>query len=199
MKKKLISAVMAAAMAASVLAGCGSSSSGADQAKTDAAEESTDAAEEEEAVPDENGVYQADGYTYGSKFYSEEPVTYTMFFNDNDAYPIQDSWSEEGGVFWAIEQATNVHLDITIVNNADYAQKVSLAINSGEAPMIIPKIYSETSYVNGGGVVPVSDYVKYMPNYTNFYNEYNMEDDVNTLRQEDGKYYRLPGLKETAL
>ena len=34
MKKKLISAVMAAAMAASVLAGCGSSSSGADQAKT---------------------------------------------------------------------------------------------------------------------------------------------------------------------
>lgn len=82
---------MAAAMAASVLAGCGSSSSSSDQAKTDVAEESTDAAEEEEAVPDENGVYQADGYTYGSKFYSEEPVTYTMFFNDNDAYPIQDS------------------------------------------------------------------------------------------------------------
>lgn len=126
MKKKLISAVLAATMAASMLAGCGSSSSSSDSAaSTDAAAESS-AETVEEAVADENGVYQADGYTYGSQFYSEEPVTYTMFFNDNDAYPIQDAWSEEGGVFWAIEQATNVHLDLTIVNNADYSQKVSL-------------------------------------------------------------------------
>ncbi len=200
MKKKLISAVLAATMAASMLAGCGSSSSSSDSAaSTDAAATDSSAETVEEAVADENGVYQADGYTYGSQFYSEEPVTYTMFFNDNDAYPIQDAWSEEGGIFWAIEQATNVHLDLTIVNNADYSQKVSLAINSGEAPMIIPKVYDESSYVNGGGVVAVSDYVQYMPNYTSFYNDYNMEADVNTLKQEDGKYYRLPGLKETSL
>ncbi len=197
MKKRLISAVLAAMMAAAMLTGCGGSSS-SDSAASDAAVETT-AETVEEATADENGVYQADGYTYGTQFYSEEPVTYTMFFNDNDAYPLLDSWSEEGGIFYEIEKATNVHLDATIVNNADYAQKVSLAINSGEAPMIIPKIYDEKSYVNGGGVVAVSDYVQYMPNYTNFYNEYNMEEDVNTLLQEDGKYYRLPGMKETSL
>ena len=38
-----------------------------------------------------------------------------------------------------------------------------------------------------------------MPNYSNFVEEYNMQDDLATITQADGKYYRLPGLKETAL
>lgn len=144
--------------------------------------------------------YNADlGYTYGSTFYSDEPVTYTMFFNDNDAYPIQDSWYEEGGIFDAITKATNVNLDITVVNNASYSDKVSLAIASGESPYIIPKMYSETAYVTGGGIVAVSDYAQYMPNYTGMIEDYGLEAEVGTLLQEDGKYYRLPGLKETAL
>lgn len=196
MKKKFLSIILATTMAATVLTGCGSSSS--DSSSDDSSESSTEETVEE-AVADENGVYQADGYTYGSSFWSDEPVTYTMFFNDNDAYPIKDSWSEEGGIFSEITEATNVTLDITIVNNADYTDKVSLAINSGEAPYIIPKVYDESAYVNGGGVVAVSDYTQYMPNYTNFYETYDMEDDVATIVQEDGKYYRLPGLKETAL
>lgn len=196
MKKKFLSIILATTMVATVLTGCGSSSS--DSSSDDSSESSTEETVEE-AVADENGVYQADGYTYGSSFWSDEPVTYTMFFNDNDAYPIKDSWSEEGGIFSEITEATNVTLDITIVNNADYTDKVSLAINSGEAPYIIPKVYDESAYVNGGGVVAVSDYTQYMPNYTNFYETYDMGDDVATIVQEDGKYYRLPGLKETAL
>ena len=74
-----------------------------------------------------------------------------------------------------------------------------MAVSSGTSPYIIPKIYSETAYVTGGGVVPVSDYVQYMPNYSNFVEEYNMQDDLATITQADGKYYRLPGLKETSL
>ena len=37
------------------------------------------------------------------------------------------------------------------------------------------------------------------PNYSNFVEEYNMQDDLATITQADGKYYRLPGLKETSL
>lgn len=37
-----------------------------------------------------------------------------------------------------------------------------------------------------------------MPNYSNFVEEYNMQDDLATITQADGKYYRLPGLKETS-
>lgn len=145
-----------------------------------------------------NGTREELGYEYGDHFYSDEPVTYTMYFNDNPAYPITDKWMTDG-VFAAIREATNVTLDITIVDNANYNDRVTLAVSSGEAPYIIPKIYSEQPYVNGGGVVAVSDYAKYMPNYSSFITDYSMQADVESIMQADGKYYRLPGLKETCL
>ena len=204
--KKFLSLLLALAMILA-LAACGSSDSGSgdsgEEADNTASTVDPAAVEEASSGDTDNGdgsfYNEALGYTYGTKFYSDEPVTYTMFFNDNDAYPITDEWSAEGGIFWAIEQATNVHLDIQIVNNASYNDKVTLAVSSGEAPYIIPKIYNEKPFVNGGGIVPVSDYTPYMPNFTNFYNAYDLSADVDTIRQDDGKFYRLPGMKETAL
>lgn len=204
--KKFLSLLLALAMILA-LAACGSTDSGSGDSgeEEDNTASTVDPAAVEEASAEDtdngDGSYynEALGYTYGTKFYSDEPVTYTMFFNDNDAYPITDEWSAEGGIFWAIEQATNVHLDIQIVNNASYNDKVTLAVSSGEAPYIIPKIYNEQPFVNGGGIVAVSDYTPYMPNFTNFYNAYDLSADVDTIRQDDGKFYRLPGMKETAL
>lgn len=208
-RKKIVSLLLALVMVVS-LAACGggnkSSGSGGDDSANNGGSITTgdtdavkDASKDDTDNGDGSFYNEALGYTYGTKFYSDEPVEYTMFFNDNDAYPITDEWQSDGGVFAEIEKATNVHLNITIVNNASYNDKVSLAISSGETPYIIPKIYSETAYVNGGGIVPVSDYTKYMPNFTNFYNTYNMEPDLATIRQQDGKFYRLPGMKETSL
>lgn len=181
--KKLMSLLLATGMVLS-MAACGQSGS---------------SAATNEGSTTETAVSDADlDYEYGEHFWSEEPVTYTMFFNDNPAYPMTDAWQTEG-IFKAIEEATNVHLELTIVDNSNYTDKVSLAVSSGEAPYIIPKIYSETAYVSGGGVVPVSDYVQYMPNYSAFVENYNMQADLDTITQSDGKYYRLPGLKETCL
>ncbi|HJC25089.1 MAG TPA: extracellular solute-binding protein [Candidatus Eisenbergiella merdavium] len=202
--KKLLSFLLAAATL--TLTACGSST-----ASTESASSSGDSGSAQEAqtaedasagdVDNGDGSYynEALGYTYGTTFHSDEPITYTMFFNDNDAYPYKDSWAQDGGIFAEIAAATNVTLDITIVNNASYSDKVSLAISSGTAPYIIPKMYSETAYVTGGGIVPVSDYIQYMPNYTGMIETYDLQTEVDTLLQEDGKYYRLPGLKETAL
>ena len=111
---------------------------------------------------------------------------------------MQDTWKTEG-IFKDIEDVTNVHLDITSYDSGDYGQKVNLAINSGSATYIIPKIYSEDQYVAGGGVVAVSDYTQYMPNFTAFVNKYNMGPDLDTIRQSDGKFYRLPGMHQAAL
>ena len=183
--KKALSLLLATGMVFS-LAACGGSTG-------DTTAESGSAATTEAAVSDEDLDYE-----YGDHFYSEEPVTYTMMFNDNPAYPMKDTWQTEG-IFKAIEEATNVHLDLTIVDNANYTDKVSLAVSSGDSPYIIPKIYDEKAYVTGGGVVPVSDYVQYMPNYSAFVEEYSMQPDLETITQSDGKYYRLPGLKETCL
>lgn len=151
--KKLTSLVLAAGMVLS-LAACGGSgsSTAASTTNTDGSTATTDT-----AAADESNL----GYEYGEHFHSDEPVTYTMFFNDNPAYPMNDKWINEG-VFKAIEEATNVHLELTVVDNSNYTDKVSLAVSSGTSPYIIPKIYSETAYVTGGGVVPVSDYVQYL-------------------------------------
>ena len=183
--KKALSLLLATGMVFS-LAACGGSTG-------ETTAESGSASTTEAAVSDEDLDYE-----YGDHFYSEEPVTYTMMFNDNPAYPMKDTWQTEG-IFKAIEEATNVHLELTIVDNANYTDKVSLAVSSGDSPYIIPKIYDEKAYVTGGGVVPVSDYVQYMPNYSAFVEEYSMQPDLETITQSDGKYYRLPGLKETCL
>lgn len=183
--KKALSLLLATGMMLS-LAACGGNTG-------ESTAEGGSAGTAEAAVSDEDLDYE-----YGEHFYSEEPVTYTMMFNDNPAYPMKDTWQTEG-IFKAIEEATNVKLELTIVDNSNYNDKVSLAVSSGDSPYIIPKVYDEKPYVTGGGIIPVSDWVQYMPNYSAFVEEYSMQPELETLRQADGKYYRLAGLKETAL
>lgn len=67
---------------------------------------------------------------------------------------------------------------------------------SGEAAYIIPKTYDESPYVDGGAIVPISDYTQYMPYFTDFVEKYNMQDDLKTITKSDGKFYRLPGMLE---
>ncbi len=143
---------------------------------------------------------EAVGYTYGENvtFHSDEPVTYTMYFSDASWYPMVDTWLSEG-IFKKIEDKTNVHLDVVAYDSSVYTDKITLAINAGDSAYIIPKVYDESKFVDGGAVVAVSDYVQYMPNYTAFYNKYNLKADVDTIIKSDGKYYRLPGLHEKAL
>ncbi len=143
---------------------------------------------------------KATGYTFGEEktFHSDEKVTYSISFSDASWYAKQDTWETEG-VFKKIEDLTNVHLELTSYDSGDYEQKINLAINSGSSTYIIPKVYSEDKYVAGGGVVPVSDYVQYMPNFSAFVKNYKMEPDLDTIRQNDGKFYRLPGMHQAAL
>ena len=125
---------------------------------------------------------EAKGYTFGEEqtFHSDEKVTYTISFSDASWYPKVETWETEG-VFKKIEDKTNVHLALTSYDSGDYNQKINLAINSGSATYIIPKVYDENQYVAGGGVIPVSDYVKYMPNFSAFVKNYKMDPDLDTI------------------
>ena len=140
------------------------------------------------------------GYTYGlgETFHADEPVTYTMFFSDASWYPMVDTWKTEG-VFKKIEELTNVTLDIKSYDSGDYMDNITLDINAGNAAYIIPKIYDDSAFVDGGAIVPISDYVQYMPYYTDFYNTYNLSGDIQTITRANGKYYKLPGMKESNL
>lgn len=199
--KKLISLLLALAMLLS-LAACGDNSDN-DKTDDDAQQSSTSGTTGEVSgdVDNGDGTYTNTelGYTYGTTFYSDEPVTYTTFIQDNAAYPYQESWDSDLGIFTAIKNATNVTLDHDVIDWGDYSNKVTLAMTGSDCPYIIPKIYDENAYVDGGGVVAISDYVQYMPNYSAMVEEYGLEADLETITQENGKYYRLPGLKETCL
>ena len=195
--KRSVTAVLAAAMMLSA-SGCNTGSTGTGETGTEAGG-TTKKAEgtAAETVAETVAPEETEGYAYGlnETFHSDEPVTYTMYFSDASWYPMVDTWKTEG-VFEKIKEKTNVTLDITSYDSGDYTNKIALDINGGSTAYIIPKVYDDSQFVDSGAVVPVSDYAKYMPNYSDFINKYNLQKDINTIVKNDGKYYRLPGLHE---
>ncbi|MGV2644855.1 extracellular solute-binding protein, partial [Clostridium perfringens] len=73
-----------------------------------------------------------------------------------------------------------------------------LLISSGDAPLVIPKTYpgEESAFVASGAILPISDYIDLMPNFKDKIEKWDMESELEGLRQEDKKYYVLPGLHE---
>ena len=196
-KKKILSMLLATVMVAGSLAGCGSSGDTQSTSTDTSTGSKTENTTGTEAASTEAAVEENLDYQYGldTTFHSDDPVTYSFFFSDASWYHMVDTWKTEG-VFKKIEEVTNVTLDITSIDSGDYNQKVALMINAGEAAYIIPKTYDESPYVDGGAIVPISDYTQYMPYFTDFVEKYNMQDDLKTITKSDGKFYRLPGMLE---
>lgn len=133
-------------------------------------------------------------YTATTQFKATKPLTYSAMIMSNPGYPYKKDW-----LFWsALTDRTRVSFDPTVVPLSDYNQKVSVLINGGDAPALIPKTYpgGETQFVAGGAILPVSDYTHLMPNFTNHVKEWQMEPDLGSLRQDDGKFYLLPGMHQ---
>lgn len=179
MKKRVMTA-MFLVTAAAALAACKGSDKG-DMGTTKAPA----------LVEDKDLDYQ---YGEGVTFHSDEPVTYSMMYSDHENYPYKDNWR----LWSAIEEKSNVTFDLTSVARTDYNDKVSALVNSGSAPYIIPKTYDAAAYVDSGQIVPISDWVQYMPNYMKCVKEWNMEEELTNTLSSDGKYYRLPGMWEKA-
>lgn len=182
MMKKMAAVLLTASMLTG-LVGCGASS------EPTTGVQNTDTKKEEAS-----STTGGEDYTYGvdKTFYSQEPVKYSMLFSDHENYPYKEDW-----LLWkAIEEKSNVTFDLTLVARTDYEDKKSALVNSGSAPYIIPKTYDERAYVSSGQIVPISDWVQYMPNYQKCVEDWNMEGDLTQKLREDGKYYVLPGMWE---
>ncbi|WOC32639.1 MULTISPECIES: ABC transporter substrate-binding protein [Caproicibacterium] len=178
--KQAVSLALAAVMTMGTLAGCGDS-------KTESSQSGGTAASTTSATTTRKA---------GDKFWVDEPLTVTMLYNDNPAYPLKNDW-----LLWnAIKKATNVTIKYQSVAMSDYDAKRSLLISSGDAPQIIPKTYpgSETQFIPSGTILPVSDYIDKMPNYKEKVEKWDMKDELKSIMQRDGKYYVLPGLHEKA-
>ncbi|ADH60028.1 extracellular solute-binding protein family 1 [Thermoanaerobacter mathranii subsp. mathranii str. A3] len=176
--KILIVTILVLSLLTTLFAGCSSKNSSETQQK-----ETQQAAQNTNSSDPEN-----------KHFYSEKPLEFTMLYSEHPAYPYKEDW-----LLWkAIKDMTNVSLKLTVVPMSDYDQKRSLLISTGEAPEIIPKTYpgQEVPFIPSGAILPISDYIDEMPNFSRQIKEWNLQDDLNTLKQKDGKFYVLPGLHE---
>ncbi|GAA4450356.1 ABC transporter substrate-binding protein [Phytohabitans houttuyneae] len=144
----------------------------------------------------ENMTAAMENYKAGDQFKATEPVKFSILLLNNANYPVKADW-----LFWKeLEKRTNVTFEQVAVPGSDYNQKRSVLISAGDAPLIIPKTYhpDENAFVSSGAILPVSDYIDFMPNYKDKVEKWNLGPEINTLRQSDGKYYLLPGVHEKA-
>ena len=131
------------------------------------------------------------------QFKATEPLDFSILWTDWPELPIKDSWQ----VFDEIEKRTNVTLQPTNIPFSDATEKRSLLISAGDAPQIIPLVYTgeDAPFVSSGAVLPMSDYVDLMPNFQKYVEEWDLGDMIDNLRQDDGKYYMVPGLQEVSV
>ncbi|MEK4666887.1 ABC transporter substrate-binding protein [Niallia sp. FSL R7-0271] len=135
-----------------------------------------------------------ESYQAGELFKATEEFDLSILYSDHPNYPYKKDW-----LFWEkLKEMTNVTLKPTTVPMSDYPQKRSLLMSSGDSPLIIPKTYpgEESAFVSSGAILPVSDYIDMMPNFKEKVQKWKLEDELEGLRQNDEKYYLLPGLHE---
>lgn len=124
-------------------------------------------------------------YAVGDAFKATEPFELSILYSDQPAYPYKQDWM----LFAKLKEMTNVTLKPTIVPMSDYSQKRSLLISSGDAPLVIPKTYpgEESAFVASGAILPISDYIDLMPNFKDKIEKWDMDSELEGLRQEDKK------------
>lgn len=141
-----------------------------------------------------NRVGAMDKYGVGDQFKATAPLNFSIMLLSNTNYPYTASW-----LFWSeLAKRTNITLSPTVIPGSDYNQKRSVMVSAGDAPMIIPKTYhpDEEAYIAGGAILPVSDYLDLMPNFQDKVSKWNLQGDLDQLREADGKFYLLPGLHQ---
>ncbi len=128
---------------------------------------------------------------------STEPVKITLYYSDNATLPFQEDWL----TVKTIEERFNVDLTFEVIPIADYATKVSTALNIGGNTVPDVILYQTTKGENGslalnGALVPISDYSDWTPNFNARVEEFGLQSAIDELKLSDGKLYYLPSLTD---
>lgn len=136
-------------------------------------------------------------YAADTQFTATEPITLTMLWTDWPDVPVTDTWR----LFARIKELTNVELKLTHIPFSDAVEKRSLLISAGDAPTLIPLVYTgeDAPFVSSGAVVALSDYIEHMPNFRKYVEEWDLGAMIDNIKQADGKAYMLPGLQEVSV
>lgn len=137
------------------------------------------------------------GFAADKQFTASKPFTLSMLWTDWPDLPVKKSWT----FFDEIQKRTKVKLQLTHIPFSDATEKRSLLISAGDAPAVIPLVYTgdEKPFVASGAILPMSDYVQHMPNFRKYVKDWDLQKMIDNLRQSDGKYYMVPGLQEVSV
>ena len=151
----------------------------------------------EGADVEDQDVGAMDDFSADTQFKATEPMQLSMLWTDWPDAPVEDSWK----LFDHIKELTNVEITLTHIPFSDHEEKRSLLISAGDAPTLIPLVYTgeDSPFVSSGAVVPMSDYVEHMPNFQKYVEDWDLAEMIDNIKQADGKYYMLPGVMVLSL
>lgn len=133
-------------------------------------------------------------FEYGDSFKASEPISIPILYRDHPNYQYKEDW-----LFWEkLTEMTDVELDPVIVPYSDWEERRSLLLGAGDAPYIISDtgVGQEAPFAASGAILAVSDYVEHMPHFSKRIEEWGLEDQMDSIRHLDGKYYMLPSMFE---
>ncbi|NCB41559.1 MAG: extracellular solute-binding protein [Clostridia bacterium] len=122
---------------------------------------------------------------------AENTITFSVLYNNKENSPFKEDWLILDEYF----RAKNVILDVKLGYDSDFENAIELSLLSDEKPDVILKCWPDTvqSYTNEGLLLAISDYMELMPYFKAYVEKNDLEDEINQLRTENGKFYILPG------
>lgn len=163
-RKKVVSLIMTASLAFSMLTGCGNSADSSKPASTDSASE--------ESSTDSTG--SADG----------EIKEFTAFF----ATPATTEINEDNEIQQIIAEKVGAKVKETWLTGQTDKEAIGTLIASGEYPDFIEGGSGTPQLIDAGALVPLDDYLDDYPNIKALFTE----EEWDKLRQDDGKIYFIP-------
>lgn len=174
MSRRLICTILIFALCISFAACTKTEGTGADQA---AAQTTPQATQQPTSAPVDN------------KIFPKDTVNLSILVPNHVSWPYKEDWF----VKKAIEEATNVKLDVVLVEDEKATEKFNLLVASGSLPDIITQYTISTSnqYALQGAFINVEKYLDNMPTFKKFLE--GNEDVAGPLRASDGNLYAFPG------
>ena len=126
-----------------------------------------------------------------------EPVNITIYYPDSSTAPYKEDWL----ALTETAKLANANVTVEAIPEGEYSTPVNLVLDTQEnCPDVImfQEIYgSKASLCMNGGVVPISQYSDWTPNFNAMVEKLGLTDQVNNLKLADGNRYILPALYES--
>jgi len=197
MTRKGASAIALGLGVAFVATACGGGAGAADQVPTAPAAPAVEGeapAGPVSLIGEAQRVGAMDEWNFGDTFRATQPITLDLLYRVHDGYPVQDDW-----LIWsALSERQNVTFNRTDVLIADWGEDRNMRIGAGDFPTLVPNVWpgGQAGWQDGGALLPISDYFAYLPHFTHYIEEWDLTEQLEGLRAENGNIYLLPILRE---